>query len=349
MSCTQQRGSVVQALVNEPYRFEFFQAVRLMVEWLAQQGIAPERALTEHVLFENILSFTFAPAQIAALSIDTDAALQVRITPAFMGFLGVDGTLPAHYTETIYTYQSTTHDEAPRAFLDMFSNRTLAQFYLAWRKHRVEHADAFLPQLLSFAGFQPGAAMAAGGAIDDELIAQYAGVLLQRPVPPDVLARVLSDVLRSPLAIDESVGSWIDLAGQEQCALGQQNAGLGYNILLGDRSWRPDLRAQLRIGPLSRQQFDDALPGGESARVLEQLLRMFGNPTLSYDVRLILKAEEIHPMRLFGGAIPTGRLGQDSFMVSQTEKRDRSDMSYRITLLDPLPHLSTLPLHGVRP
>ena len=181
MSCTQQRGSVVQALVNEPYRFEFFQAVRLMVEWLAQQGIAPERALTEHVLFENILSFTFAPAQIAALSIDADPAPQVRITPAFMGFLGVDGTLPAHYTETIYTYQSTTHDEAPRAFLDMFSNRTLAQFYLAWRKHRVEHADAFLPQLLSFAGFQPGAAMAAGGAIDDETIVQYAGVPVAAP------------------------------------------------------------------------------------------------------------------------------------------------------------------------
>lgn len=340
MSCTQQRGNVVQALLDAPYRFEFFQAVRLLVEWLAQKGIAPERALLDHVLFENALSFTFAPAQIAALSVDTGEALQVRLTPAFMGFLGVNGTLPVHYTETIYAYQTATRDEAPRAFLDMFSSRALALFYLAWRQHRVEHDDAFLPQLLNLAGFQPGA----GGAIGDETIAQYAGVLVQRPVPPDVLARMLSDQLGLPLVIDESIGSWINLAEKEQCALGQQNAGLGNDTLLGDRSWRPDLRAQIRIGPLCREQFEDALPGGTSAHVLEQLLRLFGNPTLSYDVRLTLKAEDIQPMRLSGGTAPAARLGQDSFLVSQTEDSDRSDMSYRITLLDPLP-----PLPGARP
>lgn len=343
MSCTQQRRNVVHALLDEPYRFEFFQAVRLMVEWLSQQGIAPERALTEHILFENVLSFNFAPAQLTALTIDTGEALQVRFTPAFMGFLGVNGTLPVHYTETIYAYQTATRDEAPRAFLDMFSNRALALFYLAWRQHRVEHDADFLPQLLGFTGFLPGAGRAAGGAIDDESIARYAGVLVQRPVPPDVLARMLSEQLGLPLAIDESIGSWINLAAQEQCALGQQNAGLGQNIVLGDRSWRPDLRAQIRIGPLCRAQFEDALRGGASARVLEQLLRLFGNPTLSYDVRLTLKAEDIHPTRLSGGTAPAVRLGQDSFLVSQNEERDRNDMTYRITLLDPLP-----PLPGAR-
>lgn len=351
MSCTQQRGDVVQALLDEPYRFQFFQAVRLVVEWLSQHGIAPDEALTDHVLFENNLSFNFAPAQVAALRTETGEALKFRVTPAFMGFLGVDGSLPFHYTETIYAYMAATRDEAPRAFLDMFSTRALAQFYLAWRKHRVEHigtgdGDGFLPLLLAFAGFQPGAGKAGGGAIDDEMIGQYAGVLLQRPVPPDVLARMLSDYLQVPLAIEESVGSWINLAEPERCSLGKQNARLGNNILLGKRSWRPDLRARMRIGPLSRQQFDASLPGGESAGVLAQLLRMFGNPTVSYDVQLILKAEEIHPLRLSGDATHTARLGQDSYLVSQAEDTDRGDMSYRITLLPPLP---PLPHHGARP
>jgi type VI secretion system protein ImpH len=336
MSCTQQRGTVVQALLDEPYRFEFFQAVRLMVEWLGQSGIAPERALTEHVLFENVLSFSFAPAQIAEVGADEET-LEVRFTPAFMGFLGVNGTLPFHYTERIYAYESTTHDEAPRAFLDMFSNRALALFYMAWCKHRVEHLgaeDGFLSLLLNFAGFQRGA-----GTLDDAVIARYAGVLVQRPVPPDVLASVLADYLRVPLVIDETTGCWMTLNRPEQCALGLQNAVLSTNAMLGERSWRPDLRAEIRIGPLSRQQFDASLPGGDSARVLAQLLRIFGNPTVSYDVRLILKAAEINPMQLSGGAAQSARLGQDSFLVSQTEDLDRSDMTYRITLLEPLPPL----------
>lgn len=353
MPATQQRSTVVQTLLDEPYRFHFCQAVRLMLEWLAQHGIAPERALAEHLVFENDLSFSFAPAQIAALGVESsrqrmeegdlaqalasDEALQIHITPAFMGFLGVNGTLPMHYTERLHAHIAATRDEAPRAFLDMFSSRALAQFYLAWCKHRVEHAAGergFLALLLHFAGLPPGAAN-----LDDEAIAQYAGVLLQRPIPPGVLARVLSDYLRLPLAIVESLGGWLTLQEGEQCALGGQDALLGSRTLLGERSWRPDLHARIRIGPLSKEEFDASLPEGASARVLAQLLGVLANPMLSYEVQLVLRAEDIHPLVLSGEGSCSARLGQDSFLVAKTESRDRDDVSYRLTLLAPLPSL----------
>jgi type VI secretion system protein ImpH len=272
MQATLQRRTVVQDLLDEPYRFQFFQAVRLLVEWLGQQGIAPERALTDHLFFENNLSLSFASSQIARLVSEAgQSAAEIRITPAFMGFLGANGTLPHHYTEQFAAYLAATKDAAPRAFLDMFSNRTLAQFYKAWCKHRVEYAgddgaDGFLPLLLSLAGFQRDAGKTVDGTIDVETIAHYAGVTLQRPVPPDVLSRVLSDYLAVPLAIDESIGCWIDLLEHEQCALGGLHATLGNDTLLGDRSWRPDLRARIRIGPLNRNDFDRLLPGSEGAR-----------------------------------------------------------------------------------
>jgi len=143
-----------------------------------------------------------------------------------------------------------------------------------------------------------------------------------------------------PLALDESIGSWIALHEQEQCSIGKINAMLGNDTLLGDRSWRPDLRARIRIGPLDRQAFDNLLPCGAGARALERLLCLFGNPTISYDVRLILKAAEVKPMCLAGGATPPARLGQDSFLVAATETRDRGDMFYRMTPLAPLPPLA---------
>jgi type VI secretion system protein ImpH len=358
MPATQQRRTVVQHLLDEPWRFDFFQAVRLLLAWLEEQGIAPERALIDHVLFENDLSLSFAPAQIAALdagagplateagiaeALLADDALQIRITPAFMGLLGAGGTLPHHYTERIGGYLAATKDAAPRAFFDMFSNRAVAQFYTAWCKHRVEHAggagtDRFLPLLLGVAGFPPGAGSTDTATIADETIAQYAGVTVQRPVPPDVLSRILADYFDVPVALDESVGAWIGLHEQEQCAIGKRNAVLGYDTMLGDRSWRPDLHARIRIGPLSRTAFDGFLPHGERARALEQLLRLFGTPTVCYEIRLVLEAAAIQPVCL-SGATPSARLGQDSFLVVGSEANDRSDMFYRITPLAPLPPL----------
>lgn len=334
MQATLQRGTVVEQLFDTPWRFEFFQAVRLLVAWLGRQGIPPEQALVDHVWFENCLSFAYAPSQIAAL--DASDAQQIHVTPAFMGLLGIHGTLPYHYTERIAAHQCATKDEAPRAFFDMFSNRAVAQSYLAWRKHRVEHAgrdgaDGFLPLLLSLAGFRPGTA-----AIQDETIAQFAGAAMHRPVPPDVLRAMLASYLGVPVTIDESVGAWIPLEKKERCALGGLNAVLGNNTLLGARSWRPDLHAQIRIGPLDRTAFDDLLPGGGRAQALDQLLRLFGSPTVTYDVRLTLKAAEINPLCLSGNL---ARLGLDTYLVAATETRNRSDMRYRVTPLAPLPPL----------
>jgi len=334
MQATLQRRTVIGQLQDAPWRFDFFQAVRLLVEWLGQQGIPPDQALVDHVWFENCLSFASAPSQIAAL--DASDPLHIHLTPAFMGFLGAHGTLPQHYTERIAAHQSATKDDAPRAFFDMFSNRALAQFYTAWRKHRVEHAgrdgaDGFLPLLLSLAGMRAGAT-----AIDDATIAKFAGATLQRPVPPDILRGILGDYLGLPLAIDETVGAWIHLHEHERCALGGINAALGHTTLLGKRSWRPDLHAQLRIGPLDRAAFDSLLPDGARAQALAQLLRLFGNPTLTYVVRLVLKAAEINPLCLSGHL---ARLGQDTFLVGATETRDRGDMCYRLAPLAPLPPL----------
>ncbi len=229
----------------------------------------------------------------------------------------------------------------------MFSNRTLAQFYSAWRKHRIELPDStgkdgFLPLLLSLAGFQRGAGAGPEAVIGDELIAQYAGVTMQRPLPPGVLGRMMADYLGVPLRIDESTGGWIALRQSEQCSLGGRNTDLGSNTLLGDRSWRPDLHAHICIGPLNRTAFDQLLPGGERARALAQLLRLFGNPTVSCAVRLTLKAQDIPPLCLAGGATPPARLGQDSFLIDTPDGRercDRSDMVYHIRLLEPLPPL----------
>jgi type VI secretion system protein ImpH len=346
-----ENSSVIARLLAEPQHFEFFQAVCLALRWFGEHGVPPAQALSRNLRFQNTLSLGFPASQIEALAFvkgepegtrpaGLDQA-QIRITPTFMGFLGAHGALPAHVTERIAAWQSGEQDEAPRAFLDMLSNRMLALFYGAWRKYRVEHLvaeepDRFLPMLLSLAGIaQPGEP----GHVRDEAIAFYAGLLQQRPISSVVLGRILSGYLGVPVQVHEAVDYWAVMTQHEQTSLGGPNAQLGNTALAGERSWRPDLRARLAIGPLSRDQYERFLPGRAASVALRKMLGRFAEPTVVYEAALILLAQEVRPAMLTGSLGQGARLGQDSFVLDGPIASDRTDMRYDIRPMDPLPPL----------
>jgi type VI secretion system protein ImpH len=345
----QQPGAgLIARLLADPQRFEFFQAVRLLLLWLGEQGVPPRRALERHLRFRNSLALAFPAGQLEAIAPEAadGMAPQFHLTPTFMGLLGAHGALPSHFTERIAAWESSQPDaelaQAPRAFLDIFTTRMLALFYGAWRKYRVEHTvsgsdagDAFLPLLLALAGFAPGVPHE---GVMEATLARYAGVLRRRPASGVVLARVLSHHFGVQVALQEGIGHWDALAPGEQSVLGGQGvrygAVLGQAAVLGERCWRPDLRVRVRIGPLSRAQFERFLPNASGARALRTLLGLFAAPTLGYEVVLVLARRELRPVRLAGGP---QRLGRDSFLITAPARQDRADMVYDMRPLAPLP------------
>nr|WP_315189137.1 type VI secretion system baseplate subunit TssG [uncultured Albidiferax sp.] len=363
--------SVIQRLLDTPFRFQFFQAVRLIELWLKRQGVGEDLALADHLRFTNRISLGFPASEIEALRIDppgierTEVALadafrngellHLRLTPSFMGFLGSNGTLPSHYTERIAAHQFLEKDEGPRAFLDTFSQRALALFYGAWRKYRLElqydHSatgtdkDHFLPLLLSLAGLghkslhnrlhAQGAGDAGGPASDgvlDASLGHFAVALRQRPVSAALMQRVLADHFAVPLAIEQFVGCWYDVPPLHQTRLGSTNAVLGKAAMVGKRVWQRDLRVRLRIGPLVRKDFLLFLPGAGAACALKKVLTMFTGVCLEYEVQLILLASEVVGASLHSQRVG-GRLGADLFLTTRPEMHDRSDVSYHIHTL----------------
>jgi type VI secretion system protein ImpH len=339
----QPAAGLIERLLAEPQRFEFFQAVRLLLLWLEEQGVPPRRALEGHLRFRNSLALAFPPGQVEAITpgdaVD-GAAPQFHLTPTFMGLLGAHGALPGHLTERIAAWEASQPDlelaGAPRAFLDIFSTRMLTLFYGAWRKYRVEHAvledaDGFLPLLLALAGFAPDGPREAVG---DATLARYAGVLQRRPASAVVMARMLSHHFGVPLALQEAIGHWDLLAGAERSALGGANAVLGQAAVLGERCWRPDLRVRVRIGPLGRADFERFLPRAAGAQALRTLLGLFAAPTIVYEIVLVLAGTELRPARLAGGP---QRLGRDSYLLTTAARQDRADMVYEMRPMPPLP------------
>jgi type VI secretion system protein ImpH len=328
---------LIARLLAEPQRFDFVQAVRLLLLALDARGIPEQRALARHLRFTNSLALAFPPSQIEAAAREPDG---YRLTPSFMGLLGAHGALPLHVTERLLALPADAPEgQSARAFLDMFSTRMLALWFQAWQKYRVEHLvagprDGFLPLLLALAGVPDGATFAPAG-VPDTALAAFAGLLRRRPVSAAVLGRVLTSHFGVAVRVQEGVAHWDRLASFEQSVLGT-NALLGRRALLGARSWRPDLRVRVRIGPLDRARYDHFLPGAPGARALRTLLGLFAVPTLAYDIVLVLRRADLSRVQLS----PSGRrLGLDSYLLSAPATTDRADLRYELRPLAPLPPL----------
>ncbi|WP_137172683.1 type VI secretion system baseplate subunit TssG [Massilia sp. HP4] len=356
---------VIERLLREPWRFEFFQAVRVLELWLKRRGRPAHGLVADMLRFRNSISLGFPASQVEAIEPElrdldigmpfdmlVDAAAlgdaleqgtlrRLHLTPAFMGLLGGNGVLPVHYTERIAEHQARHknegEDEGPRAFLDAFSNRSLALFYEAWRKYRLpfkyqlDGQDAFLPLLLSLAGLGDAALRRrlgsdADGAVLDESIGYFAAAIRHRPVSAVQLARVLSEYFGEQVEAEQFVGSWYDVPIAQQTVLGQDSAVLGTRAIAGARVWQRSLRLRLVVGPLAHAGFQGFLPGGLAARALKSVLALFTGVALEYEVEVVLRAADVHNTTL-GDAHP-GRLGWDAFLVLDAPPGDRHDVRY---------------------
>jgi type VI secretion system protein ImpH len=306
---------------------------------------------------QNRTTLAFPASQLAAIEVEprglaTDAAAlgqalassdlhYVRITPAFMGLLGGNGVLPAHYTERIASHQQQQADEGPRTFLDTFSSRSLALFYAAWRKYRLALTvqpggrDGFLPLLLSLAGLghpslQQRFADMGAGAVHDASIGYFAAALRHRPASAAQIARVLSAYFGVPIAAEQFIGHWYAVPPAHQTMLGSPTAMLGAGAMAGVRVWQRDLRLRLVAGPLDRDRFDAFLPGGPAALALKSMVSLFTGVALEYEVELVLLGKAVRGTVLADEH--AGRLGWDAYLLTHAQAHDRNDVRYQLDM-----------------
>lgn len=336
---------LIDQLAEAPQRFEFFQAVRVLEHWA--RHARPHRAgdpVSEQIRFGNSLAMCFAPSDLERLEITPpvspepgDRARRARVTPRFIGLLGLHGGLPAHYTERVARLDRTQREAGTGAFFDVLSNRLVGHFYRAWKKYRLplqyeyDRKTRFLPLVLALSGLGFDALRdrlhQSPGAIDDESIARFAGLLRQRPVSAAALRSVLAGYFGVPIRIEQFVGKWYALPPEQRSLIGGRNAALGKTCLLGERIWQRNLRVRVHVGPLDHASYLSFLPGGEFAAVLEKLLTLATGYQFEYEIRPVLRAADVRPVRLGEGG---ARLGFDSFMLTRNPSTDRSDTAFTL-------------------
>jgi len=356
--------SVVARLREAPQRFEFFQAVRVLRRYFRRGAAAEHEPLGDQIRFGNSLNMGFAPSEIETLRLEAHEPEQelawpeqpapvapdapfarAHLTPSFIGLTGTSGTLPATYTEQLIGREITHRDHGARAFLDLFTNRAVSLFYLAWEKHRLhlryEHdrQERFLPMMLSLLGLgtdaQIGEACGADHPVFAETLAYYGGALRQNARSANLIERVLGDYFKAPVKVIQFAGRWHALGPDDCTALGSAHATLGEDALCGERVWQCEDGIELEIGPLRRERFLSFLPGGNAARALQALVQSLAGLTLRCTVRPILAREDISGACLASDDGP--RLGHDLWLHDSAPSEDGRDAAFDLDLLSQAP------------
>lgn len=337
---------VIDRLLDAPWRFDLVQALRLIESWLRRNGMVHEGDMLRYVRFRNSVSMKFPASQVEALTVSgeqpikSSSALQsaceagelktITFTPAFLGFFGVNGMMPSFYTDDIADQVHHAKYEGTRAFFDIFYNRTMALYFHAACKHRVQHRfdedgdAAILPMQLALAGKQP----AAGDdrQLNDAVVACYAALLRHRPVSASLIEGILAEYFALPIRLEQFVGAYDQLRPNEHCVLGRQCATLGAGAVLGERVRECHTRVRLHVGPLSIEDYERFLPGASGAAALKQLLALFATPTIRFELHLILRAADVLPCCF--EASYGNRLGFDACLLSRAATGDCGELLF---------------------
>jgi type VI secretion system protein ImpH len=320
-----------QLLRKSPTAFEFFQLVRLLER--LSPGRRPVGLFSEPS--DEVAQFvvnpdTAFPAS-EVYSLDLPGGGPATVAVNFMGLTGPEGVLPYYYS-LLVSERLRSRDPALRDFLDLFHHRIISLFYRAWEKYRFgvayerDRQDRFTRHLKDLVGLGAGALQDRLG-IRDEALLFYAGLLAPQQRSAAALEQLLEDYFAVPVEVEQFVGGWYPLAVSTQCALGEDTDAseqLGWGAVAGDEVWDPQARVRLRLGPLTRAQYDRFLPNGAAYEPLQTLTRFFCNDQLDFEVQLILARDEV-PACVLGSEGPGAPLGWCTWIRSRTFTRDPAD------------------------
>jgi type VI secretion system protein ImpH len=319
--------SLADWLFAEPYRFDFFQAVRLL-EALHRELLSPgvdSNPAQEAVRFHSRVALDFPASEVQQLTLPPTAGAPAEMTVNFMGLAGAFGPLPMPDTEMVLD-RLRSKDFAARDFLDIFNHRLISLMYQVRKLHRVTLAtrppeeSPVARYLYSFFGLGL-AELRNRMHTPDRALLQMAGILSQQPRSAPGLERLLAHYFRADARVHQLAGRWRDLEYTEWTRIGVirgRNQRLGDGVVLGTRVWDQQGAFVVELGPLDRLEFLDFLPVvGKAYGSLCELTRFYAGREFEFAFRLVVAATAVTETRL-GQA----RLGWTSWLKTRPFERD---------------------------
>lgn len=285
--------TVKDILFQEPYRFEFHQAIKLL-EYLYPKAVPfgeTVNPLDEVVTIKSRIYLESMASDIYSLK---NVLLNSDIPPIlninFMGIAGIQGPLPFPYTEMLIQ-RIRNGDTSLKDFLDIFNHR-LASILHRIRKQYLISLNSHVPEkteiaigLKAFLGIgQPS--LENRLHVPDRSLLDYAGLYWSHPRSAKGLESILNSYFNIPIRVETCVGQWRSLAKDQQTHIGRtgQWQKLGQGAVLGTRVWDQQTHFRLHLGPLNAEKLDIFLPSGKGFARLKDLTELYVGPGMDFSV-----------------------------------------------------------------
>lgn len=346
MASTSRRADVAldQELFEEPWRFDPFQAVRIL------ERLGGDRVPVGHdgppgreaLRFSSRLSLASPPSPLFDLKAPADGQQPPVLTVAHIGLVGTLGVLPRVYTEVLLEWLRDSKDRSVVDFLDLFQHRMISLFHRAWEKYNAPRTwereresgasrreEPFSGPIFALIGLGFPSLRGRLDGIPDDTLARHASAFARKHRSPFGLGRMIREHFGLPAEVISFVGRWLRLDPSEVSTLSGRSAAnsLGRGLVLGERVWDIQSKFRVRLGPLSRGEIEALAPGTPGHRALADLVRFYAGPDLDFDIQLVLKAEDVPTCRLAKGG-DGARLGRSGWLLSGPSAVDRDDAVY---------------------
>ena len=304
--------------------YSLFQAVLLVIERLRDaHPLLSEDDLYDHVEFQANPSLGFPGSDVDRVEFFNEhGQLRARLRFNLIGLVGASSPLPAFYGEQAL---GDGEDGNPtRHFLDVFHHRLQRLMLPIWKKYRYRASfqsgalDPFSAQLFALIGLE-GEDIRQAKELNWKRLLPYLGLLSLRAHSAALIEAVLRYYFKhAELTIEQCIERRVEILEEQRNRLGRANSLLGEDLVLGERVRDRSGKFRIYIRQLNWERFHEFLPIGFGYQPLCALVRFTLRDPLDYDIRLVLRQEEIRELRI--GEQNACRLGWTSWLG-----RERAD------------------------
>jgi type VI secretion system protein ImpH len=310
-------SSVEQALYNKAHEFNFFRVLYLLETFSG--GSSPGKGLSpsdDPVRFRVKPGLAFPASDIQEIREGENGKVP-EMTVNFMGLVGPNGVLP-HWYNVHAQNRNYRKDYALTDFFDLFHQRLLSLFYLAWKKYRLAEnftldcSDPISSSLSHLAGIDDKERTVApefSSYVQRLLI--FFGGLASRTVPTAAtIETIVSHTMGTTVNVEQFVERMIPLHLQDRTVLGAKNSTLQKDALCGSSIRDTGSFFRVHIGPMSWKQYMAFAPSSRNLEMIKQLIGYLAGIEYEFSISLIILGQEIPALPLGAGGDKTPILGR---------------------------------------
>ena len=350
------RFSLIGRLFRKPFQFGFFQAVRLLRRASSFNGNNESEQNHNLVRFKSRLSLESPSAEIHDLSgpvLESNKKgprKPLSMVVNFLGLTGSSGALPSSYTEFLIERKIKYRDHALRDFLDIFNHRFVDLFYKSWAKHRLyvdweeNQKDGVVRNVLDLLGFGTDNLReklnVENVGVSDLSIAYYSGIMIGDTRTADGLSSIIQDQFGIKNEVLQFRGQWVKIPEAQCTSLGEHENVLGEGSMLGVMYWDQQSSFRVRLGPLTKTEFESMLPNKKRFERLSSFISFYVGPTLDFDIQVVLARDDAPVCTLGGEKGSLSYLGWSSWLTPGVTGSDMDHSVFQISSEDKKMHTS---------